>query len=142
MLFVWLLGGKAVDIPSSIKLFLPQQGGAFISGGLTSLGRMVVFDLATRQVTLLEGDQTGQAVDSEKATRTQIALSNKDLERLEQLSRKISRSSQDFQNSQPMADFDVLLALRFDGMTRVIQSYGPPVSYVDELYTFLWNLKK
>ncbi len=132
----------ADDIPENIKPFLAENGGVFISGGLTSVGRMVIFDVDTKRVTFLEGNTTGQAVNPETATKTELTLSKEKAKELEKIIWRIIPSPQLFMNSQPSADFDTVLTLRSRGFIRVIQSYGPPVSYVEDLYTFLWNLEK
>ncbi len=128
-------------IPTHLGPLLPQNGGVFVSGGFMSAGRMVIFDLDTKRVTLVEGHHKNVAANPETDAKTKQLLTDEEGAELEHLSLLVLLSPQLFINQSPTADFDTLLVLRRDGLFRTIQSYGPPVSYVKDLYDFLWGFK-
>jgi hypothetical protein len=146
-LFWSFVGGQNVqplqeDIPEIAKSFLPENGGVFISGGLMSVGRMVVFDLDSKQVTFFEGEQKNKAANPETDIKTTTTLSKEKLGELEHHFRMVFFSPQLFVNNPPLADFDTLLVMQLQGPGKTIHSYGPPMSYLENLYTFLWQLKE
>jgi hypothetical protein len=149
LIFLPLAGGQTVNTPASLKEvpdhlkpFLPENGGVFVSGGLMFVGRMVVFDLDSKQLTFLEGKENNQPVNPEIDTKTTLTLSEEALAELEHRFRMVFFSPQVFRNDPPLADFDTILIMQWQGSSNVIHSYGPPMSYLEDLYTFLWQLNK
>lgn len=137
---LFFLGAAMPDIPSIAQPYMPKSGGVFVSGGLLSTARLAAFDLDTGKITLIEG-QIGKPVDP-KTDKTVVTTAPKEtIQRLRLLTSMVIMSPQSFLNKSPTADFDVIGTLRYKNLTRDIHTYGPPTSYLAELYELVWSMK-
>ncbi|OGJ53662.1 hypothetical protein A2448_00715 [Candidatus Peregrinibacteria bacterium RIFOXYC2_FULL_41_22] len=109
---------------------LPKNGIVFNSGGFTSSNRQIIVDLDNKTINYKIDPKTEEKVD----------LSEDNLKQILALMYKIQNSQKDFSNFPPTADFTVNLILINNDIHKTIESYGPPIDEVDQLYTYVWNL--
>jgi hypothetical protein len=121
-----------------IRGLLPRKGFVFLSGGLVSYARQLVVDLETGELKYAIGKSNASSIDLTKGKVLVLTSGNK--AELVKLANSIWVSSRDFTNSSPTVDFDVRLILCDDEWVKDIESYGPPVDTVDQLYTLAWGL--
>jgi len=109
---------------------LPKNGIVFNSGGLMSSSRQIIIDI----------DNKTMNYNTDPKTERKVDLSDNNLKQILALMYKIQNSQKDFSNFPPTADFTVNLILINNDIHKTIESYGPPIDEVDQLYTYVWSL--
>jgi hypothetical protein len=125
-------------LPENIRKLLPKKGLVFLSGGFMSSARRIVVNLETGDLKYAIGETGVSSLDlkNEKI----LLLTPDEKVKLVRLADSIWSSSRSFMRDKPIADFDVRLILCDDEWVKDIQSYGPPIGKVEQLYTLTWSL--
>ncbi|MFA6549946.1 MAG: hypothetical protein WCT36_01155 [Candidatus Gracilibacteria bacterium] len=109
---------------------LPKNGIVFNSGGFMSSNRQIIIDTDNKTI--------NYKIDPK--TEGEINLSDDNLKQIITLTSEIQSGKKDFSNFPPIADFTVNLIIINNDIHKTIESYGPPIDEVDQLYTYVWNL--
>jgi len=128
-----------VQVPEKARPFLPSKGILFLSGGLTSYARRVIVDLDKQTISFAEATTKGGSTYADMNTSV-APLTQVQIKKITSLINEISSSKNSFTAERPMLDFNVVLFLVKDGVVKVINSFGPPVGEVSDLYYYLWRL--
>lgn len=127
-------------IPKGAEKYLPKKGFLLVSGGSQSVSRRLAVDVDLRSLSYAVSQNMNQTPYEKSKEEQRMVLPEQDLQNLVSIADKIWASDKDFSSNIITADFNVLLILADDGKVKVINSYGPPVDEVNELYELAWNL--
>jgi len=127
---------KKKDVNEAFRNLLPEKGLIFISGGIT-IPHPVVYIVDLTQNTIVTN---GTEFKLTGVGATALPMSGQ-VERLITLSNAIWASKSEFKNFPPKsADWDVRLILSDGEIVKDINSYGPPVAEVSELYDLIISI--
>ncbi|MBI2609835.1 hypothetical protein HYW53_01510 [Candidatus Giovannonibacteria bacterium] len=128
------------DIPQGAEKYLPAKGFLFVSGGFVSTPRRLTVDISKNLLSYGIGQNKNQTPYEKLSQEKEIILKKHNLEEIVSIANEIWLSNKNFSSNNITADFNVLLILSDSGKVRIINSYGPPVDEVANLYNLLWNL--
>ncbi|MBE0585208.1 MAG: hypothetical protein IH612_15790 [Desulfofustis sp.] len=130
---------KRRDLPEEVRLLLPEKGLVFLSGGFVSVARRLRLDLSAGVINYGNSGKGESSVGILETEGTR-KLTSKEMKPVVMLANVIWASEKKFTRFPPIADFDVWLVLCDGEEVKDIQSYGPTIDEVGQLYTLLWNL--
>lgn len=127
-------------IPEEVRPLLPTKGFLFASGGLTSATRRLTIDWDKKTINFGENLNKNSSAYEKMTHENTAQLTDAQLQKINALINEIVNSKEKFSNSRPLVDFDVKLFLVWNDEVKIIDSYGPPVGKVKELYNYVWGL--
>ena len=128
---------KIIDLA---KPFLPKNGIILLGGGITSPATRLTLDFEAKTLTYVINKDKNSSPFDPSLPIEKFEFSNNDLKNIQDITEIIWGNSKSFTNKQPIADFNLVVILSKEGTFKVINSYGPPVEEVNELYQKVYNL--
>ncbi len=130
----------AEKVPEQAKSLLPKKGIVLIGGGLMSAGSRAVVDIERKVLSFGKNNGANSTPYGKLPDEGSMAITDADFEKIINLANRIWESEDSFYNMPPIADFNAIIILADGQEIKMINSYGPPVGVVDELYSFIWKL--